>query len=148
MKVILLKDVKGSGKKGDVVNVSDGYANNYLFRQGLAQPATAQNINLLEAQKSSEMYKKATALKEAKELAARLGATKVELSAKMGANGKLFGSLSSQAIADALAAAGVAVDKKKIVLDGPIRQTGEYTITVRLHPEVSAKVKLSVVADK
>ena len=66
----------------------------------------------------------------------------------MGANGKLFGSLSSQAIADALAAAGVAVDKKKIVLDGPIKQTGEYTITVKLHPEVSAKVKLSVVADK
>ncbi len=148
MKVILLKDVKGSGKKGDVVNVSDGYANNYLFRQGLAQPATAQNISLLEAQKSSEQFRKATALKEAKELAARLSATKVELSARMGANGKLFGSLSSQAIADALEKAGISVDKKKIVLDAPIKQTGEYKITVKLHPEVSAKVTLSVVADR
>lgn len=96
MKVILLKDVKGSGKKGDVVNVSDGYANNYLIKQGLAQPATAQNISLLEAQRSSEAYKKATALKDAKELAAKLSETKVELKAKIGANGKLFGSLSSQ----------------------------------------------------
>ncbi len=148
MKVILLKDVKGSGKKGDVVNVSDGYANNYLIKQGLAQPATAQNLSLLEAQRSSEQYKKATALKEAKELAAKIGATKVELTAKMGANGKLFGSLSAQSIADALAAAGVSVDKKKIVLDSPIKQTGEYKITVKLHPEVSAKVTLSVVADK
>ena len=146
MKVILLKDVKGSGKKGDVVNVSDGYANNYLFRQGLAQPATAQNINLLEAQKSSEMYKKATALKEAKELAARLGATKVELSAKMGANGKLFGALNTQAIADALAKAGCAVDKKKIVLPQPIKQTGTYKISVRLHAEVTANVTVNVVA--
>ncbi|HIW02096.1 MAG TPA: 50S ribosomal protein L9 [Candidatus Protoclostridium stercorigallinarum] len=146
MKVILLKDVKGSGKKGDVVNVSDGYANNYLIKQGLAQPATAQNISLLEAQRSSEAYKKATALKDAKELAAKLSETKVELKAKIGANGKLFGSLSSQAIAEALEKAGVTVDKKKIVLDSPIKQIGEYKITVKLHPEVSAKITLSVVA--
>lgn len=146
MKVILLKDVKGSGKKGDVVNVSDGYANNYLIKQGLAQPATAQNISLLEAQRSSEAYKKATALKDAKELAAKLSETKVELKAKIGAKGKLFGSLSSQAIAEALEKAGVTVDKKKIVLDSPIKQIGEYKITVKLHPEVSAKITLSVVA--
>ena len=146
MKVILLKDVKGSGKKGDVVNVSDGYANNYLIKQGLAQPATAQNISLLEAQRSSEAYKKATALKDAKGLGAKLSETRVELKAKIGENGKLFGSLSSQAIAEALEKAGVTVDKKKIVLDSPIKQIGEYKITVKLHPEVSAKITLSVVA--
>ena len=101
MKVILLKDVKGSGKKGEVVNVSDGYATNYLFRQGLAQPANA-----------------------------------------------LFGALSSQSIADALAKSGIAVDKKKIVLDQPIKQTGNYRVTVRLHPEVTATVNVAVSAKK
>ena len=148
MKVILLKDVKGSGKKGEVVNVSDGYATNYLFRQGLAQPANAQNLSALEAQRSSELYKKEVALKEAKELAEKLGAVTVELTASVGANGKLFGALSSQSIADALAKAGIAVDKKKIVLDQPIKQTGNYRVTVRLHPEVTATVNVAVSAKK
>lgn len=148
MKVILLKDVKGSGKKGEVVNVSDGYATNYLFRQGLAQPANAQNLSALEAQRSSELYKKEVALKEAKELAEKLGAVTVELTASVGANGKLFGALSSQSIADALAKAGIVVDKKKIVLDQPIKQTGNYRVTVRLHPEVTATVNVAVSAKK
>ncbi len=148
MKVILLKDVKGSGKKGEVVNVSDGYATNYLFRQGLAQPANAQNLSALEAQRSSELYKKEVALKEAKELAEKLGAVTVELTASVGANGKLFGALSSQSIADALAKSGIAVDKKKIVLDQPIKQTGNYRVTVRLHPEVTATVNVAVSAKK
>ena len=148
MKVILLKDVKGSGKKGEVVNVSDGYATNYLFRQGLAQPANAQNLSALEAQRSSELYKKEVALKEAKEFAEKLGAVTVELTASVGANGKLFGALSSQSIADALAKSGIAVDKKKIVLDQPIKQTGNYRVTVRLHPEVTATVNVAVSAKK
>ena len=148
MKVILLKDVKGSGKKGEVVNVSDGYATNHLFRQGLAQPANAQNLSALEAQRSSELYKKEVALKEAKELAEKLGAVTVELTASVGANGKLFGALSSQSIADALAKSGIAVDKKKIVLDQPIKQTGNYRVTVRLHPEVTATVNVAVSAKK
>lgn len=148
MKVILLKDVKGSGKKGEVVNVSDGYATNYLFRQGLAQPANAQNLSALEAQRSSELYKKEVALKEAKELAEKLGAVTVELTASVGANGKLFGALSSQSIADALAKSGIVVDKKKIVLDQPIKQTGNYRVTVRLHPEVTATVNVAVSAKK
>ncbi len=148
MKVILLKDVKGSGKKGDIVNVSDGYANNYLFRQGLAQPATAQNLNALEAKRSSELYKKEVALKEAKELAEKLGTVTVELTASVGANGKLFGALSSQSIAEALEKAGISVDKKKIVLDQPIKQTGNYSVSVKLHPEVTAKVNVSVSAKK
>ncbi len=145
MKVILLCDVKGSGKKGDVVNVSDGYANNYLLKNKLAQPATAQNMNLLEAQRSSEQYKKAQALAAAKETAAALSATEVTVPVTVGANGKLFGALNTQAIADALAKAGVAVDKKKIVLDQPIKQTGTYKVAVKLHPEVSAKVTVNVV---
>ncbi len=145
MKVILLCDVKGSGKKGDVVNVSDGYANNYLLKNKLAQPATAQNLNLLEAQRSSEQYKKAQALAAAKETAAALSATEITVPVTVGANGKLFGALNTQAIADALAKAGVAVDKKKIVLDQPIKQTGTYKVAVKLHPEVSAKVTVNVV---
>lgn len=145
MKVILLCDVKGSGKKGDVVNVSDGYANNYLLKNKLAQPATAQNMNLLEAQRSSEQYKKAQALAAAKETAAALSATEVTVPVTVGANGKLFGALNTQAIADALAKAGVAVDKKKIVLNQPIKQTGTYKVAVKLHPEVSAKVTVNVV---
>lgn len=145
MKIILLCDVKGSGKKGDVVNVSDGYANNYLLKNKLAQPATAQNMNLLEAQRSSEQYKKAQALAAAKETAAALSATEVTVPVTVGANGKLFGALNTQAIADALAKAGVAVDKKKIVLDQPIKQTGTYKVAVKLHPEVSAKVTVNVV---
>lgn len=148
MKVILLKDVKGSGKKGDIVNVSDGYANNYLFRQGLAQPATAQNLNALEAKRSSELYKKEVALKEAKELAEKLGTVTVELTASVGVNGKLFGALSSQSIAEALEKAGISVDKKKIVLDQPIKQTGNYSVSVKLHPEVTAKVNVAVSAKK
>ncbi len=148
MKVILLKDVKGSGKTGDIVNVSDGYATNYLFRQGLAQPATAQNLSALEAKRASELYKKEVALKDAKELAAKLGAVTVELTASVGANGKLFGALSSQSIADALEKTGVPVDKKKIVLDQPIKQVGNYRVTVRLHPEVTATVNVNVSAKK
>lgn len=144
MKVILLKDVKGSGKKGDVVTVSDGYANNYLLKNKLAEPASTTNLSLLEAQKSSEAFKKATALKEAKELAAQLNATEITVKVTIGANGKLFGALNTQAIADALKQAGVEVDKKKIVLDQPIKQTGTYKVTVKLHPEVSAKVTVNV----
>ena len=132
MKVILLQDVKGSGKKGEVVNVSDGYANNYLFRNKLAEPA--------------DEYRKAVALKEAKEAAERLSAVTVTVPVTVGANGKLFGALNTQAIADALAKAGCAVDKKKIVLPQPIKQTGTYKISVRLHAEVTANVTVNVVA--
>lgn len=148
MKVILLKDVKGSGKAGDVVNVSDGYAVNYLFRQGLAQPATAQNLSALEAKRANELYKKEVALKEAKELAGKLEAVTLGLTVSVGANGKLFGALSSQSIADALEKAGLSVDKKKIALDQPIKQVGNYKVTVKLHPEVSAKVNVCVSAKK
>lgn len=144
MKVILLKDVKGSGKKGDIVNVSDGYANNYLLKNKLAQPASAQNISLLEAQRSSEAFKKATALKEAKEAAEKLNATEVTVPVTVGANGKLFGALNTQSIADALEKVGCVVDKKKIVLDQPIKQTGTYRVAVKLHPEVVAKVTVIV----
>ena len=142
MKVILLKDVKGSGKKGDIVNVSDGYANNYLLKNKLAQPASAQNVNLLEAQRSSEAYKQALA--KAKETAEALNKTEITVPVTVGANGKLFGALNTQAIADALAKAGVEVDKKKIVLDQPIKQTGTYKVAVKLHAEVSAKVTINV----
>ncbi len=144
MKVILLKDVKGTGKKGEVVNVSDGYANNYLLKNKYAEPANATNLSLLEAQRSSEAYKKETALKNAKELAEKLNATEVSVKVTVGANGKLFGALNTQAIADALKNAGVEVDKKKVVLDQPIKQVGTYKVAVKLHPDVTAKVTIVV----
>ena len=146
MEVILLQDVKALGKKGEKVKVSDGYARNFILPKKLGVEATAKNVNDLKLQKKHEDKMAELRLQEAKELAAKLSETKVELKAKIGANGKLFGSLSSQAIAEALEKAGVTVDKKKIVLDSPIKQIGEYKITVKLHPEVSAKITLSVVA--
>lgn len=144
MKVILLKEVKGSGKQGDIVDVSDGYANNYLFKNKLAKPATAQAIAELDAKRASEQYKKDMALKHAKEAAEELNKVVLDVPVTIGANGKLFGALNTQSIADALAKAGHEVDKKKIVLQQPIKQTGTYKVAVKLHAEVVANITINV----
>ena len=146
MKVILLKDVKGSGKVGDIVNVSDGYANNYLIKNGLAKVATAQNVNYLDGQKASEQHKKDVAFAEAQELASKLKQTELTLKVSVGANGKLFGAVNTQSIADAINVQGFAIDKKKIVLDQPIKMLGKYSVGIKLHPKVSVKVDITVVA--
>ena len=145
MKVILLKDVKGSGKAGEIVKVSDGYARNMLIPKGLAKEATPGNIKTLEKQKEKLAEKQAADKADAEELAKKLEEITVEIVSKGGEGGKLFGSVTTKDIADALAdQQGIEVDKKKIVLDSPIKEAGVKEVTVKLYQEVSAKMKVSV----
>lgn len=145
MKVILNKDVKGTGKAGDVVNVSDGYARNMLIPRGMATEATAGNIRQLEKKKAIEAEKRAEEKAEAQEQAAKLEKALVTIRTKAGDGGRIFGSITSKDIADAIGSQlGIEVDKKKIHLDSPIKQTGETTVTIRLYHEVNASVRVSV----
>ncbi|GAB6933792.1 50S ribosomal protein L9 [Calditerricola satsumensis] len=147
MKVIFLKDVKGQGKKGEVKNVSDGYARNYLIPRGLAVEATEGNLKTLEAQKRSEAKRKAQELAEAKALAEKLEKTTVTIAAKAGEGGRLFGAVTSKQIAEALAKQNLAVDKKKILLDEPIRALGTWRVPVKLHPDVTVHLAVTVVEE-
>lgn len=147
MKVILLKDVKGQGKKNDIIEVSDGYARNFLLKNGLAKEATATNVNSINIAKKAEEHRKAVEKAEAVELAKKLGEISVTVKIKVGETGKLFGALNTQAIADAIKAQhGLDIDKKKIVLAEPIKSVGVYTVTVKPYAEVSAKLKVTVAA--
>jgi ribosomal protein L9 len=148
MKVILLKDVKGQGKKDDVIDVSDGYGRNYLIKNGYATLATSTQINSIKISRAAEEKRKAAEKAEAIKLAARLEQMSVTVEIKAGETGKLFGALNTQAIADALEKQGVSIDKKKIVLTDPIKSVGDYVITVKPYAEVSAKLKVSVKAAK
>lgn len=147
MKVVLLKDVKGSGKKGEIVNVSDGYARNFLLKQGLAKEANASAINENKQQKEASAYHKSVEIANAKELAGILKTKTVTLKAKCGENGKIFGSITSQEIATALEKQGVVLDKKKIVLPTPIKTIGAYTITAKIYPEIQSTFKVVVEAE-
>ena len=146
MKVILLKDVKGQGKKNDVIEVSDGYGRNFLIKNGLATIATSTQVNSINISKAAEENRKAAEKAEAIKLAKELETKTVVVEIKTGETGKLFGALNTQAIADALKKQGVDIDKKKIVLSDPIKSVGEYTITVKPYAEVSAKLKVIVKA--
>lgn len=147
MKVILTSDVKGVGKKGDVINVSDGYARNFLFPRKLAIEANESNLKVLEAQKAKEEQKRQEEIQRARELAKKLSEITVEVSVKAGENGKLFGSITSKDISDALKKQhGIEIDKKKIELDEAIKVAGVYNIEVKVYPEVSAKLKVSIKA--
>ena len=145
MIVILLKDVKGTGKEGDVVKVSDGYARNQLIPKGFAKEATQGNVRNLEKQKALAAEKKAAQKEAAQRQADELEKVTIEIKTKGGDNGKLFGSITSKDIAEALEEQyGLKVDKKKIDLAAPIKQTGVTNVTIKLFPEVSAKVKVKV----
>ncbi|SKA97523.1 LSU ribosomal protein L9P [Caloramator quimbayensis] len=145
MKVILKQDVKGLGKKGDVVNTSDGYARNFLFPKGLALEATEGKIKEQQAQKANEAKKKSQELQEAKEIAKKLSEVVLTLKVKTGENGKLFGSITSKDISEALKNQyGYDIDKKKIVLDEAIKVAGIYKVEVKVYPEVSATIKVSI----
>ncbi len=146
MKVILLKDVRGSGKKGEVVEVNDGYARNFLIKKGLAQEGTAQNVHVLEQRKKAQEAKIAQERAEAKELAGKLKDLTVTVSAKGGDNGgKMFGSVTSEMISSALAQEGYTVDKKKIEIKESIRDFGIFEVTLRLYSEVTQTLKINVV---
>jgi large subunit ribosomal protein L9 len=146
MKVILIADVKGQGKRDDIINVSDGYARNFLFKNNLAVEATSANVNSVRVSKSAVEHHKSVERAAAVELAKKLDALTLDVFVKVGGSGKLFGALNTQSIADALAKAGFEFDKKKIVLPEPIKSVGLYTITVKPYAEVSAKLRVNVIA--
>ena len=145
MIVILNRDIKGTGKAGDVVNVSDGYARNMLLPKGYATEATEGNIRSLEKQKAIAAEKKAEEKAAAQQTAEKIGKVSVEIKTKAGEGGRIFGSITSKDIADALKAQhNITVDKKKILLDSPIKQTGEMTVEIKLYTDVNAKLTVVV----
>lgn len=146
MKVIFLQDVKGSGKKGEVKNVADGYARNMLLPKGYAVEATAQNMSKLLGQQSSAQHKIDLEIQAAKEAASKINGKKVNIKAKAGSNGKLFGSVTAGNVADAISEQlAVKVDKKKIVLSADIKNFGSYTAVVKLYNGISETIDVEVV---
>ena len=143
MKVILTADVKAQGKKGDVINVSDGYAFNYLFKNNLAVPASAGNVSVNNARKKAEEERIAQETAEARVLAKKLESMTIELNLEVGENGKAFGSITGKEIADELLKHGINVDRKKIELD-TIKTVGSFVAVAKLYKGVSAKLKLHV----
>ena len=147
MIVILNKDIKGTGKAGDVVKVSDGYARNMLLPKGWATEATEGNVRHLEKQKAIAAEKKAAEKAAAQELANKIETLTVTIKTKAGDGGKIFGSITSKDIAEALKKEHkIDVDKKKIQLGNPIKSVGEMSVTIKLYPEVSTTLKVAVVA--
>lgn len=145
MKVILLQDVKSLGKKGEIVNVNDGYARNFILPKKLGAEATGKNLNDLKLQKQNEEKMAQENLEAARKLAAQLTEGKVELSIKVGEGGRTFGSVSSKEIAAAVKdQMSLDVDKKKIQLKEAIKSLGTHIVSVKLHPEVTAELKVVV----
>ena len=145
MKVILLADVKGTGKKQEIVNVSDGYARNFLFPKKLAMEATPGAAKEIERKQAAERQREMERRAAAEKKAASLRGKVIHVPAKCGAQGRLYGSVTGQEIADALRAQhGVEVDKRKIDLAEPIRTVGETEVQVKLYPEISAKMTVRV----
>ena len=145
MKVILLQDVKKMGKKGDVIEASDGYARNYLFPRKLAEEATANALHIVNAKKENERKKKLAELEEAQKLAAELKGKEVTINAKAGDNGRLFGAITNKDIAEVINSSfNLSIDKKKVVVN-TIKVAGTYDVEVKLYPEVSTKRKVIIV---
>lgn len=145
MKVILLEDVKSLGKKGEVVNVNDGYARNLLFKKNLGIEATKQNLNDLKLQKQNNDKLEAERLEEAKKLAKELAEKEVVLAIKTGSDGRVFGSVSTKEIAEAAKEQlGYELDKKKMHLKDAIKSIGTFHVPVKLHPKVTVELKVIV----
>ncbi|GGH65873.1 large subunit ribosomal protein L9 [Paenibacillus sp. JGP012] len=144
MKVIFIKDMKGQGKKGQVKEVSEGYAQNFLLPRGIVRLATEGNMKTLDNQNAAEERRKQEEKAEAEVLAKKLEAEVTELKAKAGEGGRLFGAITSKQIAEALSKKGLKVDKRKIELEEPIRTLGVTQVTVKVHPEVKATLKVQV----
>jgi large subunit ribosomal protein L9 len=149
MRVIFLSDVKGQGKKGEIKDVSEGYARNFLIPRGLVKEATDGNVKGLEVQKQSEQRKKDQEKVQAELFAKTLSELTLTIKARSGDAGRLFGAITNKQIAEELAAQKkIELDKKKILLDDPIRTLGVTEVTVKLHPTVTAKLKVQVVDEK
>lgn len=145
MKVILTQDVKGKGKKDQLVEVSDGYARNFLLPKGLAKEATNTNINIMNGKNDAEAHRQKVALEEAEATKAKMESVEVVLSAKAGDNGKLFGSITSKDVAEALTMQHhIKLDKKKFVLPDGIKSLGTTTVDVKIYQGVTGKLKVTV----
>lgn len=144
MKVILLQDVKGQGKKDDVVDVNEGYARNFLIKKGLAEAATANKINELNQKKASQAYHKQEEIKATRALAAEIKDKSFTVKIKVGKEGKVFGSVTAADIAQSLKDSGYEVDKKKIILPAGLKTVGDYDIELRLMEGISTKIKVLV----
>ncbi len=144
MKVILLKDVDGLGKEGDLVNAKTGYARNFLLPNGLALEGTPANIKVWEQQVQERKEKDAQDKQEALELKEKLDQTEITIAVKAGASGRLFGSITSQDIVEELAKKGYSIDKKKIELKNPIKEKGTTKVPVRIYPEIVAQVSVTI----
>ena len=147
MEVILREDVKSLGKAGDLVRVKPGYGRNYLLPSGLAYEATEGNKKRIAAETRARSTRAAAERTEAEGRAAQLGAVELTLKGKAGEEGKLFGSITASDIAEALAARGFEVDRRRIELDQPIKSLGRHTVGVRLHADVRAEIRVDVVAE-
>ncbi len=145
MKVILLEDIKGVGKKDQIINASDGYARNFLFAKNKALEATPNNLRQLEHKQKAEEAKKAEEYEKAKELGKKLDEISVTVAVKTGNNGKLFGAVTNKEISAALKEQhNLDIDKKKIVINDTIRAVGERTVDVKLHSKVTAKLTVKI----
>ena len=149
MKVILLQDVRGQGKKGEMINVSDGYARNFLFPRKLAQEATVDNVNTMRMNDKAKREKEQRLREEAAAMSAKLRELTLNVSAKGGGAGRLFGSVTSQEIADALKEQeGIDLDRRKIVIEDAIKTVGLYTVKVKLGFGIDAPLKVDVQEQK
>lgn len=146
MKILLKKDVKGTGKAGEILEVSDGFARNFLLPRGLAIAADAQAVNTAKAQAEADQHKKKMQRHKAKELADGMSGLTVKIKAKAGENGKLFGSVTAKEIADALKAQyDIEVDKKKIIIEEPIKTLGISEVSAHMYEQTDAKFKVEVI---
>ena len=145
MKVVLLKDVKGSGKAGDIIEAKDGFAQNFLIKKGLAKPADAQAINDNKNQKAAQEFHRQETLKANKALREKLDGTEVTIQVKSGESGKFFGSVTNKEIAEKLFALGYEIDKKKIVLQSNIKAVGSYPVSIKISAEETAKITVTVI---
>lgn len=147
MKIILLKDIKKLGKKGDVIEASDGYARNYLLPRGLAEEATAKNVNIVKRKKAVKRQERLEETEEAQRIAKKIRNKELEIVAKVGENGRLFGAVTNKDVADLINKEyDLNIDRKKITMD-PIKQEGTYTIKVKLYPQITSNVKIKIVGN-
>ena len=147
MKVVLLKDVKGTGKKGEIKEVADGFAKNFLLKNGMARIADNSAMNENKIQGEAAKYHKQQEIAAAKALAEKLEGKSVTLKIKCGSNGKTFGSITSKEIADQLQKIGISLDKKKIDLKDAIKASGSYSVVAKVYPEITAKFTVVVEAE-
>ncbi len=147
MKVILKEDVKNLGKMGDIVNVAEGYARNFLVPKKLAVEALTENIKALEHQKKIIQEKAKKVKNASKDLSDRISSLTLTIKAKAGEEDKLFGSITSMDIANALKNEGIEIDRKKISLEEPIKRLGSYTVSIKLHPEVTTQLNITVIPE-